>query len=190
MSPKSLDPYTIEWAGQTVPIGRKSCEVALRSRQLQVYEADVLVPIRSDHVVLTLRLFFLCRTKQEGDLRNANLGFPGYVHLSLSFVSPLVSDALIGNLPTSTITYIGNRDETRRVLWNFFINHQDDVSFGIPDFETYMSAAMTRWNSQDDYYVVSFNVDHGISMAYYHGIIISYCEKSPDLGVLQISNSL
>uniref|UniRef100_A0A915A8A4 Thyrotropin-releasing hormone-degrading ectoenzyme n=4 Tax=Parascaris univalens TaxID=6257 RepID=A0A915A8A4_PARUN len=74
----------------------------------------------------------------------------------------LVSDALIGNLPTSTITYIGNRDETRRVLWNFFINHQDDVSFGIPDFETYMSAAMTRWNSQDDYYV-AFNFLQGSS---------------------------
>uniref|UniRef100_A0A0M3HZR5 ERAP1_C domain-containing protein n=1 Tax=Ascaris lumbricoides TaxID=6252 RepID=A0A0M3HZR5_ASCLU len=72
-----------------------------------------------------------------------------------TILNGLISDALVGNLPTSTITYIGNRDETRRVLWNFFISHQDDVSFGIPDFESYMSAAMTRWNSQDDYDVAS-----------------------------------
>ncbi|KHN76517.1 Thyrotropin-releasing hormone-degrading ectoenzyme [Toxocara canis] len=62
----------------------------------------------------------------------------------------LVNDALVGKLPTTMIAHLGDRDETKRLLWNYFIANQDAVSFGVPDFADYMSAAMVKWNSVDD----------------------------------------
>ncbi|VDK28984.1 unnamed protein product [Anisakis simplex] len=67
----------------------------------------------------------------------------------------LIHKTVMGELPTGMLTYLGNRDETKRVMWDYFKTNWTLVSFGVPPFQDYMEAAMTFWNTQEDLNLVS-----------------------------------
>ncbi|VDM38182.1 unnamed protein product [Toxocara canis] len=61
----------------------------------------------------------------------------------------LILGAVHGELPAELVAYIGKRDEANH-LWNFFTSNPNLVKYGVVDMSEYMTAAMERWNSQND----------------------------------------
>lgn len=65
----------------------------------------------------------------------------------LSYFS-LIRDALTGNLPADIVTYLGERGNGQ-YLWNYFVQHPDEVKYGVVNTIDYMTAAMAQWSNTD-----------------------------------------
>uniref|UniRef100_F1KR19 Thyrotropin-releasing hormone-degrading ectoenzyme n=1 Tax=Ascaris suum TaxID=6253 RepID=F1KR19_ASCSU len=63
-------------------------------------------------------------------------------------INALIRDALTGNLPADIVTYLGERGNGQ-YLWNYFVQHPDEVKYGVVNTIDYMTAAMAQWSNTD-----------------------------------------
>ncbi|VDK56186.1 unnamed protein product [Anisakis simplex] len=59
-------------------------------------------------------------------------------------LNSMIKEALRGSFPSSLIGYLSDHDDSRSLLWEFFVSNRDEVIFGDVESSYYMLAAMKK----------------------------------------------
>ncbi|VDK18341.1 unnamed protein product [Anisakis simplex] len=65
-------------------------------------------------------------------------------------MNSFISDIVEGKYPESALHMVAVHDTTDHVLWNYFKLNTEQVIYGVPSFNSYMTAAVGTWNQAEN----------------------------------------